>query len=706
MRGATCRRAFALLLAVAASGAGFAQAATEAGVEPAQPADAPAPAEAALEAVVVTATRDERRAFELPAAVGVVDRAVLQQTPRTGLMDVLARIPGALAIHRGTFAQEEQIVIRGFGARSQFGVRGIRLLVDGIPASTPDGQGGSGMFDLASSERIEVLRGPFSALYGNHSGGVVQIFTERAAQPPEWSALLAGGSFGSRRAAAKASGRWDAAGVVVSLSRLDTDGHRDWSSARKDQFNAKLHFAPLASTRVTVLANRLDQPDNLDPLGLSAAQMAADRRQANPAALAFRTRRNLENRQAGVAVEHELANDRSLRVVAYAGTRSNEQFLAFPGSGATSSGGVSAFERDFRGINLRYTQRVDRLRFTVGVDHERADDRRSGYVNDAGVRGALRRDEENRVTQTGVYAQAEWNPSAAWSLHGGVRRTRVAFDSDDRYVAGINPDDSGSADFSAWTPTAGVVRHLNDAVNLYASVGRSFETPTFIELAYRPGGAIGLNFDLQPSISRHAEAGVKAKLGAGTSLEAALFRIDTRDEIVVDSNVGGRTSYRNAGDTRRIGVEATLETRFADDYAFLLVATWLDARFRDDFAGSGGLVASGNRIPGVPARTVFTELAWRPPATGFSAALEGRWTGRIEVDDRNTESADRWFAANLRAGWKQRAGAWEFRQFVRVENLFDGEYVGAVYVNDGNGRFYAPASGRAWLVGASATRVF
>lgn len=659
-----------------------------------------------LAPVVVTATRIEQRSFDLPAAIDVVGRAALQDRRDVSVSEVLGRIPGTVVMNRGTFAQEEQIIVRGFGARSQFGVRGIRLIADGIPASTPDGQGGSGLFDLESAERIEVLRGPFSALYGNHSGGVVQIFTENGARPPEWSVDAWSGAHGSWRAATKLSGRWSAFDAVVSLSRTETDGYRDWSAARKDQFNAKLRFAPRPTTLVTIVANRLDQPDNRDPLGLTAAQVATDRRQANPAALVFRTRRNLENSQAGIVITHDLERERSIRAVAYAGERSNEQFLAFPGSGATSSGGVSAYDRTFHGMGLRFTQRVGDFRVAAGVDYERSGDRRKGYVNDDGVRGALRRDEDNRVTQTGVYAQAEWNPTARWSLFGGLRRARVAFDSEDRYVVGANPDDSGSVDYSAWTPTAGVVHHVNDSVNVYASVGRSFETPTFIELAYRPGGATGLNLGLQPSVSRHAEVGVKAKLGSHARAEVALFRIDTRDEIVVDSNVGGRTSYRNAGDTRRIGIEASLDTRVLDDVSLLFVASWLDARFRDDFASTGGLVASGNRIPGVPAQTVFTELAWKPSAQPFSAAIEARWRGRVEVDDRNTEAADGYFVANLRAAYEQHAGAWKFREFVRVDNVFDKEAIGAVYVNDGNGRYYAPASGRAWVVGVKAIRRF
>lgn len=664
------------------------------------------PAEAILAPVVVTATRSEASRFDLPAAIDALGQRELRDHWQIGVSETLNRVPGVVVTNRGTFAQEEQIVLRGFGARSQFGVRGVRLLADGIPASMPDGQGGSGLFDLASAGRIEVLRGPFSALYGNHAGGVVQVFTASGERPPSLAADVVAGSWGSWRAASRYSGRWEGFDALVSASRSQTDGYRDWSAARKDQFNAKLRFAPHGATRFTVVLNRLDQPGNLDPLGLTAAEMTADRRRAGAAARTFGTRRSLANSQAGLVVEHELEAGGSLRATLYAGQRENAQYLAFAGAGATSSGGVSSYERDFGGASLRWSGRFDALQLTAGVDAERADDRRQGHVNDFGAQGALRRDEDNATRQSGLYAQAQWTPLPAWSLHAGLRHSRVSFDSRDHHVTGANPDDSGSVAYSAWTPALGVVRHLGEHVNLYASLGRSFETPTFIELAYRPAGASGLNLDLRPSTSVHGEIGVKARLGPVVRFDAALFRIEARDEIVVDTSAGGRTAYRNAGRTRRLGVELSLDARIGEHTSVAVAATWLEARFRDGYAGIAGPVAADNRIPGVPGRTLYAELAWRHPASGFSSAIEGRWSGRVAVDDRNTEAAAGYFVANVRAGFEQRIGTWRLHQFVRLDNAFDRAYVGAVYVNDGNGRYYAPAAPRNWLLGLGATRGF
>lgn len=657
-------------------------------------------------AVVVTATRLPQSGFDLPLAIDALGKQEISEHKlQAALSETLNRLPGTLVQNRETLAQEQQITLRGFGARSQFGVRGIKLLADGIPAGTPDGQGGAGLFDLASAGRIEVLRGPFSALYGNHSGGVIQVFTEDGPREPEISGRFSSGSYGSRRAAAKFAGDWGGVNAVLSASRWNSDGYRDWSGGRKDQFNAKLRVTGNEGTTLTLLANRLEQPDNLDPLGLTSAQVAQDRRQANPAALAFRTRRSLDNRQGGAVLEHDLGGGNSLRAMVYAGERNNEQYLAFPGTGATSSGGVSTIAREFSGAGLRWMHRAASFRVSAGLDYESANDQRRGFVNNAGSKGTLKRDEVDAVSQQGLYVQAEWQVAANWTAHGGLRYSHVSFDSRDHYIVGANPDDSGGVDYSAWTPAAGLLYRLSERVNLYASAGRSFETPTFIELAYRNTGS-GLNLALRPSISQHGEVGMKAWLTNALRLNAALFRIDTRDEIVVDTSVGGRTTYRNAGDTRRHGLEISLASELGNGFTTALAATWLDARFRDAFTGSGGAVAAGNRIPGLPMRTVFAELAWRHPASGFSSAIEGRWNSHIQVNDVNSESADGYFVASLRGGFVQKMDSWRFEEFLRIDNLFDRKYVGAVYVNDGNARYYAPAAQRNWMIGLSVTNRF
>jgi iron complex outermembrane receptor protein len=706
-------------------------------------AAASALAQEIADTVVVTATRVERPTFDLPLSIDSVGGTRIQeQQAGVNISESLNRVPGTVVQNRETYAQEQQITIRGFGARSQFGVRGIKLLADGIPASTPDGQGGSGLFDLSSAKRIEVLRGPFSALYGNHSGGVVQVFTEDGPPDPTLTGSFAAGSYDTWRAGVKFGGQSGALNYIGSASRFETDGYRDWSEARKDQVNAKLRYTPDAKSSWTFVANYLDQPDNLDPLGLTAAELAQNRRQASPAALQFQTRRSLDNLQGGLVYESAVTDMDTLRAMVYAGNRSNEQYLAIPTAtqnGLTHAGGLSAFERDFYGVGLRWTRKFAALTLTAGADYERAEDARKGYLNNLGVRGSLKRDEVNTVWQAGGYAQAEWQLAADWSLSAGLRYTKVSFDSKDNFICTTtlvtapgttagrcsgsttlitatarNPDDSGSASYDAWTPAVGLLYRLSQSVNLYANAGRSFETPTFIELAYKPDGTSGLNFALQPSKSNHYEIGMKAFLGTNARLNVALFQIDTSNEIVTATNAGGRTTFQNAGDTQRRGIEVALDGNFGGGLSGYLSATYLEAKFKDSFRVCTGIpcttpnatVNADNRIPGVPNYTVYGELAWRYAPLGFSTALEGRWNGKVLVNDINTVSTDSYFVANLRAGFEQKIGNWRFTEFARVDNLFDEDYIGAVYVNDANSRFFAPAPERNYLVGVTAGYTF
>ncbi len=680
----------------------------------------PASAQTSLAPVVVTATRVEQSSFDLPVSIDSVDAAQLrEQRLGVNISESLNRVPGTVVQNRETYSQEQSLVIRGFGARSQFGVRGVKLIADGIPASTPDGQGGSGLFDLATAKRIEVLRGAFSALYGNHSGGVVQVFTEDGPAQPTLGLSLAAGSYGTRRGTLKFGGDAGIVNYVGSVSRLETDGYRQWSEATKDQANVKLRIRAGEKSTVTLIGNYLDQRNNQDPLGLTAAQVSADRRQAQPAALTFQTRRNLDNMQAGVVFDTALSDADSLRAIVYGGKRSNEQYLAL------AANGVSAFDRDFQGTGLRWTHRAGALTLTAGGDYERAEDLRQGFTNNSGSKGALSRDEINTVYQAGAYAQARWDVSKTLSLSGGLRYTRVGFSSQDHFINATNPDDSGKAKHSAWTPTVGAVFKLTPTLNLYANAGRSFETPTFIELAYQPAPASGLNFALQPSRSNQYEVGLKTYLTNDIKANLALFKIDTSNEIVINTNAGGRATYQNAGDTERRGIELAIDGPLGAGFNGTFAATWIDAKFRDGFSSCGGVtppcnaasqiaVNSGNTIPGIPRYSIYGELTWAYQPLGFTTALEGRWNGKAEVNDANrTVRADApadpvaaYFVAGLRAGFEQKLGNLKLSEFVRIDNLFDKKYIGAIYVNDQNGRYYAPAPERNYLVGLNASYAF
>jgi iron complex outermembrane receptor protein len=720
----------------------------------------PAKASAIAAPVVVTATRIEQSSFDLPVSIDSLTQEQIQgQKVGANISEVLGRLPGTVVQNRETYAQEPQLLIRGFGSRSQFGVRGIKLIADGIPASTPDGQGGTGLFDLSSAKSIEVLRGPFSTLYGNHSGGVVQLFTEDGPQVPTLSASVAAGSYGTWKAGTKIGGQSGNLNYIASLSRYETEGYRDWSHAQKDQFNAKFRYAADAKSSWTFVANSLDQQNNEDPLGLTQSDIdTLGRRAANPLATQFKTRRSLDNRQVGATYESAVSETDSVRANAYYGNRSNEQYLAINAAtqnNMRAAGGLSTFDRDFWGIGARWTRRASALTLTAGADYEKADEARKGYrsgltqANDAtnanyGTQGALKRDEDNSVYQTGAYMQAEWQLNNAWSLSGGLRYTKLDFQSRDKFICTttgaacsgstflvgstdgnfavgdsrrtrLNPDDSGSVSYSAWTPAVGVVWKLNESTNLYANAGRSFEAPTFIELAYKPDGSSGMNFGLQPSKSNHFELGAKSFLGAQTRLNFALFHINTSNEIVIATNETGRATYQNAGDTRRRGLELSLDSSFGGGFAGYLAATYLDAKFKDSFRTCPGtpcssaqqvVVSGGKRIPGVPDYQVFGELSWRYAPLGFSSAVEGRWTGRVQVNDVNTVSTASYFVANVRAGFEQTSGDWRLNEFVRVDNLFDEKYIGAVYVNDANGRYFAPAPERGYTVGVSASYRF
>ena len=693
-----------------------------AGAAPAQPAPD------ALEPVVVTGTRSEARGFDLPMSIDAITRRDIQEAKaRVSISEVLNRVPGTFVQNRENFAQELQITIRGFGARSQFGTRGVKLVVDGLPASTPDGQGNAGVFDLGSAAQIEVLRGPFSALYGNHSGGVVQVFSEGGSVPPTVNADIEFGSYGLQRYAAKGAATDGAFGGMASASYFSTDGYREHSAARKSQLNANLSYDVDDGNRLTVVATGLNQPNAQDPLGLTQQQVQQNPRQAQPVAVAFNARRSLDNLQGGVIWDSTPGAAGSLRVLAYAGSRSNEQYLAVPldsQMAATSSGGVSVLDRQFGGAGIRWTQRQDLrqgpLTLTVGAEYDGSREDRQGYVNSLGARGALKRDETNNVDSSGAYAQAEWRFLARWSASAGLRYTKVDFSSSDRYVTAGNPDDSGSTSYSEWTPTVGLLFAATPAINLYASYGRAFETPTTAELAYRPDGASGLNFALQPAISDQVEIGAKMMLGESTRLNLAAFGIGTSGEIVIARSTGGRSSFQNAGETSRRGVELMLESNLGFGLSTHVALTWMNARFDEAFRSCAPLasfcnpitgantavVPAGSRVPGVPDASLFADLAYRDPSLGFSGALEVIANGRVAVNDFNSAFAPGYAIANVLAGFEQSAGKWRLREFVRVNNLFGRQYIGAVIVGDANGRYYAPAPTRNVLVGVTATYAF
>jgi iron complex outermembrane recepter protein len=680
------------------------------------PSGAQEPAIARLPETTVTATRIERESFDLPVSIDTVDtRTIREDRPMVNLSESLNAVPGIVVQNRQNYAQDLQISSRGFGARSTFGVRGLRLIADGIPATMPDGQGQAASFNLDTAERIEVLRGPFASMYGNASGGVIQIFTADGPPQPTITGRLHAGSYDTTKWTAQYGGQHGPLNANISASRFRTDGYRDHSAARRDHAHAKLKFDAGTGGTFTFIADYLDQPETQDPLGLTAAQVAENPRQAPAVALQFNTRKSVAQSQVGLVHDLKLGPRDTLQARAYVGDRQVTQHLAIPlavQAAVTHSGGVVDLDRGYGGAGLRWSHSFEpaRLDVHVGVDYERMAERRRGFINNLGITGALKRDEDNTVDTTDLYAQAEWRPFDRFLVMAGVRHSRVRFESEDFFVTAspANANDSGAVRYQRTSPVGGVAFDLTQRVKLYANIGKGFETPTFAELAYRPDGSSGLNFALQPSVSTHGEIGMKFLLGEASRATIALYRVDVSDEIVVATSTGGRTTFKNAGKTRRNGAEIGWHGRLGLGFEGAVALSWIDATFVDAFTSGVPPVpiASGNRLPGVPARSFYGELIWRHAASGFHAGAEVRHNGRVYVDDVNSQSAPAYTIANLRIGFDQRTRRWRFSEFLRVDNVTDKKYIGSVIVAETNGRFYEPAPERNWLLGLSAQLAF
>lgn len=674
------------------------------------------PALGQSDAITVTGTRVERPSLEVPAAIDRVDAEDLRfARPMVNLSESLGRVPGIIVQNRQNYAQDLQISSRGFGARSTFGIRGLRLIADGIPASFPDGQGQVSHFDLGSVGRIEVLRGPLAVMHGNASGGVIQLTTERP--EPGVAADFSAADFGTRRFGLKLGERAAWGDGVVSVSRFHTDGYRQHGAADREQLNAKFTLPFGGGASLTLVANAFASPETQDPLGLTRAQMNADPRQVAASALAFDTRKSAAQQQFGAAWQQRLSAW-TLHVAAYGGERSVRQYLAIPlatQAAATHSGGVVDLGRGYGGGSFRMTREEVLLgrpfTLALGGELERMVERRRGFINNNGMIAGLKRDEDDTVTAAAAYAQAEWRPAKRWIVLAGLRANRVDFRVADYFLVPGNGDDGGARHYRAATPAAGVVYRLSTTVNLYANLGRGVETPTFAELAYRTS-ATGPNFGLAASRSRHLEAGAKATLFERVRLNAALFDIATRDEIAIESNAGGRSAFKNAGRTRRAGVELGASASLPWGFEAALAWTRMEAQFLDTFGSVAGTpavaitVPAGSRLPGAPRSSLYAELKWRYAPVGFTAALELQHKGRVWVDDRNSEAADASRVANVAAGFVQAAGAWRITEYLRIDNLTDRRYAGSVVVNDANLRFYEPAPGRNAALGLQVLRAF
>ncbi|MEN4888333.1 TonB-dependent receptor PqqU [Erwinia billingiae] len=665
--------------------------------------------------------------LDTPAAVSVVSGDDLRNsTAQVNLSESLGSVPGLQIQNRQNYAQDLQLSVRGFGSRSMYGVRGVRVYVDGIPATMPDGQGQTSNIDINSIDKVEVLRGPYSALYGNASGGVVNIDTQTGSQPTTLTAGTYFGSYGSWRNSVKASGSTGDgthAGDVnytISGSRFTTNGYRDHSGTQKNLGNARLGVRIDDVSTLTLMLNSVSVDAN-DPGGLTRAEWKDNPRQS-PRGDTFNTRKSLDQTQVGLRYQREMSENDQLTLTTWHGERHTTQYQSIPVAvqkNPAYPGGVIVLERKYSGIDTRWKHQdqIGSVPFSVigGLDYETMTERRQGFQNyvidngttELGEKGEQRRNEKNVMWNLDPYLQTSWDLTPKWTLDAGMRYSTVSFDSTDYYVTTGNGDDSGSKRYHKLLPMGSLNYAVTDAWNVYLSAGRGFETPTINELSYRSvdGSQTGLNLGLKPSTSDTVELGSKTRIGYGL-LTAAVFQTNTDNELVVEDSSNGRSVYKNAGKTRRQGVEISFDQQFAENWQMKMAWTYLDATYRNSTCDdSGSCTPSGNRLPGVAKNMGYASLAWAPEQ-GWHAGADVRYMGSIQADDENDAKAPSYTVVGLSTGYKFGWDKWSLDLFSRVDNLFDKAYVGSVIVNEGNGRYYEPAPGRNYGVGASLSYSF
>lgn len=654
-----------------------------------------------LPAVTVSGGLRLAPALESPAAVGRLDaQALAQSGPGAQLSEALGRLPGVWAADRGNAAQDLQLSVRGFGARASFGVRGLRLFVDGLPATAPDGSGAVGHFPLDAAARLELLRGPFSALYGVHSGGVLSL-TTRAPQgggPTRWTSDLWADSGDQQQLRLQAEGGPAHAPWRLGLAHWRSAGQRPQSAAERSLLDARWDLQPGLSARL----NLQSQPAQ-DPLGLSREQWQSDPEGTAAAALSFNSRKQLHQQQLGLA--GQWGEGWTLR--AWVQGRQVRQWQAIPASSQTPPahpGGVIDLQRRQLGLDLRHEGRF----WTLGLQLDTQQEQRRGFENfigsALGQTGALRRDERNEALSTELYAQGEQALGEDLTLHAGLRLGRLGLRSEDRFLR--NGDDSGRVANHSALPALGLVGRLDrlgPQSRWFASLGQSRETPTLAERAYRADGSAGLNTTLRPQHSRQGELGLRHQAGQGAAawaLEAVAFAADTREEIVSARNSAGRAAFANAGRTRRQGLELQAQGPLPGPHAarWALAATALSARVSQAYAVCGappcsspGLaVPAGARLPGVPAHSLRLDLS-TAEGRAWQGGLSLSARSRLWVDERNSDAAPGQGLLALWSRWQLDARS---RLTLRLDNLADRRHIASVIVNEANGRFFEPGPGR------------
>jgi iron complex outermembrane recepter protein len=663
-----------------------------------------------IPAITVSATRSTVPADKLPYATVTISRArITRARPTWGLDEALAAVPGVFVANRYNFSLDQRISIRGFGSRSAFAVRGVKVLLDGIPQTLPDGQGQLTNLELGDVDHIEVLRGSASALFGNAAGGVISIWTDPA--PPgavREQARVVVGRFGRDH---RTWNKWRSTtaiplaggGLRLTVSRLDYDGERDHSAADLRSLNSRLRLPLGPGWSLSTILDVGDDPRADNPGALTRAELEANPDSAPAINLSSHAGKDVRQLQGGVTLHRSFAAGGEAVLTVFGVTRALQNPTTFA---------YIDLQRRAYGARVSVSRPVPLGRFphqlTAGVDLQRQRDDRTNFGNVAGRPDTVRTlDQLEHVTEVGPFVQSSIALTPRLTATAGLRYDWVRFAVADRLIIPGNPDDSGDRLMHALSGSFGAALHAGARVTVYGNAGSSFETPTTTELANRPDTAGGFNASLQPQQAWTLELGSRGTLGERGRWSLTLFQADVRDELISYEvpTAPQRRFYRNAGSSRHRGVEASAGFRPAPGVELDGSYTLSDFRYRS-YAFSPDsthrFVLDGHALPGIPRHWLDVRVRAAPAvARGAWIEIETRHASATLVDDTLSVRAAPWWASDVRLGWEGRVGSATWSPFIAVNNLFDRRYVGSVVINASRGRYYEPAPGRNVYMGVS-----
>ncbi|NUO01368.1 MAG: TonB-dependent receptor [Saprospiraceae bacterium] len=652
-----------------------------------------------LPLVEISAARTTVKSDESALAVSVIDDGRIRiAQPQLTLAESLPAIPGIFVLGDANFAQDLRVSIRGFGARAGFGIRGIKVMLDGIPESTPDGQAQVDNLDPSMLQRIEVLRGGSAGLYGNASGGVLNLTTEGADDKTGVEFRMAAGSFGFRQWHAKAGFRHKNTSFKVGLTHVTTNGFRRHSGMKSTLATFKMRWSPAAdsSIHLTFLANYTNSPQADDPGSLNANQDSINWRAALGANVQYHAGESLQQGRLAAILDKKFSRQVRLNARVWSALRQFDNFLPFRVGGQVglerlTAGGMLQFELDSKARNR---ERQARYRFAAGLEIDWLQDKRSRFDNNEGLRGALGLRQHEVFSSSGVYLIGHWHPKGQLTLSGGVRGDLVRLRVRDRFLD--DGDQSGDRNFQRISPWIGAAWRIRPRLNVYGNVTTNFETPALIELSNNPDGGGFADLNAQRTLS--GEVGIRSRGRKQLNWEIAVFQARTRGELSPYElqDQPGRTFYRNAGYSVRRGVEAALGFSPFQGMEVWMNYTWSDFSFGKFI--SGGTDFAGKALPGLPRHNGQISARYHHRGGTF-AQLSGRYTGRFFAENANAVAIQATTLVNARIGWRGMLDKVFCEVFFGSDNLGNARVYNNIRINAGGGRYFEPGAGRSFFAG-------